>query len=61
MVEDEVDAVDINLGCPQGIARKGKYGSYLLSYPDLICEIIKTAHDNLKVPITAKIRKLPNE
>lgn len=33
MVEDYCDAVDINLGCPQGIAKRGNYGSYLLEKP----------------------------
>lgn len=36
MLENEVDAIDINLGCPQGIARKGHYGSFLLEEPELI-------------------------
>ena len=31
MLENEVDAIDLNFGCPQGIARRGHYGSYLLS------------------------------
>lgn len=35
-VQDRCDAVDINLGCPQGIAKKGNYGSYLLEKPDVI-------------------------
>lgn len=61
MVENDCDAIDINLGCPQGIARKGHYGSFLLQEPDLICEIVKTLHDNLKIPVTCKIRILKNE
>jgi len=60
-VENEVDAVDINLGCPQGIARKGHYGSFLLSEPDLIVSMVKILHENLKVPVLCKIRILPSE
>jgi len=61
MVEDECDAVDINLGCPQGIARRGHYGSFLLKEPELIKRIVETLSQNLKVPVTCKIRILPTE
>ena len=59
-MQDQVDAVDINMGCPQGIARRGHYGAYLLSEPDLICHLVREMHDNLKVPVTCKIRLLPD-
>jgi tRNA-dihydrouridine synthase 1 len=54
------DAVDINLGCPQGIARKGKYGAFLQEDQELIYRLINKLHVNLPVPITAKIRILEN-
>ena len=58
MIEDEVDAIDLNLGCPQGIAKKGHYGSFLLGEVELVCDIIRELHYGLKVPVTAKIRIL---
>jgi len=61
MVEDRCDAVDINLGCPQGIAKKGHYGSFLLGEPELIGRMVKNLSQNLKVPVTCKIRILPKE
>ena len=61
MVENDCEAVDINLGCPQGIARKGHYGSFLLKEPDLICKMVRTLHENLKIPVTCKIRILKDE
>jgi tRNA-dihydrouridine synthase 1 len=59
-VEDRCDAVDINFGCPQGIAKKGRYGSFLQDEWELIHKLISTLHENLKVPVTAKFRVFPD-
>lgn len=56
MIQDKCDAIDLNLGCPQGIARKGFYGSFLQNEWDLIYDMISTLHINLHIPICAKIR-----
>ncbi|TDZ32108.1 tRNA-dihydrouridine(16/17) synthase [Colletotrichum spinosum] len=52
------DAVDLNLGCPQGIAKKGKYGAFLQEDQELIFKLINILHKNLPIPVTAKIRIL---
>ncbi|KAK7197067.1 dihydrouridine synthase (Dus) [Novymonas esmeraldas] len=52
----QCDAVDLNLGCPQGIARRGHYGSFLMEDWDLVHTIIHTLHVELEVPVTVKIR-----
>ena len=55
------DAVDLNLGCPQGIARKGRYGAFLQEDQELIYKLINTLHINLSVPVTAKMRILESK
>lgn len=61
MLENEVDAIDLNFGCPQGIARRGHYGSFLLGEPDLIIRIIETMSAGLKVPLFCKMRVLKSD
>ena len=59
-VQGPVDAVDLNFGCPQGIARRGRYGAFLLEEPDLAVKLVGSLADALDVPVTAKVRLLPS-
>ncbi|KIM31878.1 hypothetical protein M408DRAFT_14935 [Serendipita vermifera MAFF 305830] len=60
VLEPHCDAIDINLGCPQDIAKRGHYGAFLQDDWDLIYRIINTLHRNLQVPVTAKFRVFPS-
>lgn len=59
IVAPHCDAVDLNLGCPQEIARKGRYGAFLQDDWDLVFKLINTLHVNLDIPVTAKFRVFP--
>ena len=60
-VQGRCDAVDLNLGCPQAIARKGHYGAFLLPERDLVVSLVRALAGGLSVPVTAKIRLLPGD
>lgn len=55
-IPNRYQAFDLNLGCPQDIAKRGKYGSYLQEHWSTIAALISTLHQQLDIPITAKIR-----
>ena len=55
LVEGQCDAVDINLGCPQRIARRGKYGAFLMDDLGLVERLVSMLAQNLSVPVTCKV------
>ena len=56
-----VDAIDLNLGCPQNIAKRGHYGAFLLEEPATIVAIVRALSEGLTIPVTCKIRVLHTE
>ncbi|XP_066595758.1 tRNA-dihydrouridine(20) synthase [NAD(P)+]-like [Prorops nasuta] len=60
IVESDVAAIDINMGCPKKFSMLGGMGAALLSKPEKAKQILETLVKNLKIPITCKIRVLEN-
>ncbi|XP_066523384.1 tRNA-dihydrouridine(20) synthase [NAD(P)+]-like [Hoplias malabaricus] len=59
LVENDVAAIDVNMGCPKEYSTKGGMGSALLSNPDKIEAILTTLVRGVSKPVTCKIRILP--
>ncbi|KAJ7952824.1 putative tRNA-dihydrouridine synthase [Quillaja saponaria] len=60
IVEPYCDYVDINLGCPQRIAKRGNYGAFLMDDLSLIESLVEKLALNLNVPVSCKIRVFPD-
>ena len=49
--------IDINMGCPVNkVAKKSHAGASLLQEPNLVFEIVKNVVENVKKPVTVKMR-----
>lgn len=48
--------IDINMGCPKEFSIKGGMGAALLTNTEVAKDILKTLVNNVKVPVTCKIR-----
>lgn len=53
-----MDAIDLNLGCPQRIAHSGHFGSFLLDDVDrpLVLSIVRKLVGGVSVPVFVKVR-----
>ena len=59
-----VAGIDLNLGCPQSIARKGRYGSFLHDEsPEVTYQVLTKLRSELpsEIGVTAKIRLPPTQ
>ncbi|KAH8873206.1 tRNA-dihydrouridine(20) synthase [NAD(P)+]-like [Schistosoma japonicum] len=59
VLENDVTAIDVNMGCPKAYSVKGGMGAALLTKPDTVKEILTTLTTNLRIPVTCKMRILP--
>ena len=55
-LEERADFIDINMGCPVNKVVCGGDGSALMKTPQVAYDIIKEIKNNVKKPITVKIR-----
>jgi len=58
MVERDVAAIDINMGCPKTFSVSGGMGAALLKQPELVKSILTELVTHLTIPVTCKIRCL---
>ncbi|KAL7742907.1 hypothetical protein ACLKA6_016264 [Drosophila palustris] len=60
LVQCDIAGLDVNMGCPKEFSIKGGMGAALLSDPTKATNILRTLCSQLDIPVTCKIRILPN-
>lgn len=60
MLENDVAAIDINMGCPKNFSVSGGMGVALLYNLENAKKILTNLVQNVKIPVTCKIRVMPD-
>ncbi|ORZ35409.1 hypothetical protein BCR44DRAFT_1434156 [Catenaria anguillulae PL171] len=60
LVAQDVAYVDVNCGCPKHFSLQGGMGAALLETPDKLVDILTALVKHSPVPVTCKIRMLPD-
>lgn len=60
LVSQDVSGIDFNFGCPKNFSIAGGMGAALLEQPEKIRKILTHCVRNLDIPVTCKMRILPN-
>lgn len=60
MVEKDVAGIDVNMGCPKKFSILGGMGAALLTDPQQATDILQKLIETVSIPITCKIRVLPD-
>lgn len=60
LVQQDIAGLDINMGCPKEFSIKGGMGAALMAEPDKAADILQTLCSGLSIPVTCKIRILPD-
>ncbi len=60
IVQKHCDAIDLNLGCPQKVAKRSRYGAWMMDDWHTIGSIVRHLDQNLNIPVTVKIRVFDN-
>lgn len=58
--EDDVAGIDINMGCPKWFSLNSGMGASLMCKPEKSKSILTTLVQNVRIPITCKIRVFPS-
>lgn len=60
MVKNDVAGIDVNMGCPKKFSMLGGMGASLLCEPQKATDILQKLIETVAIPITCKIRVLPD-
>lgn len=54
--EYRYDEINLNVGCPSGRVRAGRFGACLMAEPERVARCVKAMREAVEVPVTVKTR-----